>query len=429
VAKLGDPNVLTKLWGLRWWMMGLLMLGSVINYLTRATLAVAAPSVLKDLDITTQQYSWILSAFQFAIMLQPLCGYVMDSVGLKLGFAIFAIAWSFVSMAHGLANNWQALFGLRALLGFAEGSANPAGMKATSEWFPAAERGLAGGFFNMGASLGSMLAAPLVAWAILTHSWQFAFVLTGVIGFAWVALWLVFYQSPSKHKALSAEERDHILSGQERHLAGEGKPSFRTILGQRNFWGIAIPRFLADPTWGTLTFWLPLYLTTVRGFDLKQIAMFAWLPFLAADLGCMFGGTISIALQKRGVGLINARRGAFTVGALLMMGVAFVGTVDSPYVAVALLSLAGFAHQTLSVTVITMASDLFKRSEVATVAGMAGTCGNAGVLVFSLLMGALVTRIGYTPFFIGLAALDLLGAVLLWTLVRDRRPDTIAAAA
>ena len=421
--------MLTKLWGLRWWMMGLLMLGSIINYLTRATLAVAAPSVLKDLDITTQQYSWILSAFQFAIMLQPLCGYVMDSVGLKLGFAIFAIAWSFVSMAHGLANNWQALFGLRALLGFAEGSANPAGMKATSEWFPAAERGLAGGFFNMGASLGSMLAAPLVAWAILTHSWQFAFVLTGVIGFAWVALWLLFYQSPSKHKALSPEERDYILSGQESHLAGEGKPSFRTILGQRNFWGIAIPRFLADPTWGTLTFWLPLYLTTVRGFDLKQIAMFAWLPFLAADLGCMFGGTISLALQKRGVGLINARRSAFTVGALLMMGVAFVGTVDSPYVAVALLSLAGFAHQTLSVTVITMASDLFKRSEVATVAGMAGTCGNAGVLVFSLLMGALVTRIGYTPFFIGLAALDLLGAVLLWTLVRERRPDTIAAAA
>jgi ACS family hexuronate transporter-like MFS transporter len=410
-------------------MMGLLMLGSVINYLTRATLAVAAPSVLEDLDITTQQYSWILSAFQFAIMLQPLCGYVMDSIGLKVGFAIFAIAWSFISMAHGLAASWQTLFGLRALLGFAEGSANPAGMKATSEWFPAAERGLAGGFFNMGASLGSMLAAPLVAWAILTHSWQFAFVLTGVIGLAWAALWLTFYQSPSKHNALSAEERKYILSGQESHLAGEGRPSFSTILAQRNFWGIAIPRFLADPTWGTLTFWLPLYLTTVRGFDLKQIAMFAWLPFLAADLGCMFGGTISIALQKRGVGLINARRTAFTVGALLMMGVAFVGIVDSPYVAVALLSLAGFAHQTLSVTVITMASDLFKRSEVATVAGMAGTCGNAGVLLFSLLMGALVTRIGYTPFFIGLAALDLIGAAVLWTLVRERRPDAVAAAA
>jgi ACS family hexuronate transporter-like MFS transporter len=416
--------------GIRWWMMGLLMVGSIINYLTRSTLAVAAPTVLKDLDISTQQYSWILSAFQFAIMLQPLCGYVMDVVGLKIGFAIFAIAWSFVSMAHGAAGSWQTLFGLRALLGFAEGSANPAGMKATSEWFPATERGLAGGFFNMGASLGSMLAAPLVAWAILTHSWQFAFVLTGAIGLTWVALWLLFYQSPSKHRALSTGERDYILAGQERHLAGEGRPSIAAILRERNFWGIAIPRFLADPTWGTLTFWLPLYLTTVRGFDLKQIAMFAWLPFLAADLGCMFGGTISITLQKHaGIGLINARRCAFTVGALMMTGVALVGTVENPYVAVALLSLAGFAHQTLSVTVITMASDLFKRSEVATVAGMAGTCGNGGVLIFSLLMGALVTRIGYTPFFVGLAALDLLGAVILWTVVRERRPETYAAVA
>jgi MFS transporter, ACS family, aldohexuronate transporter len=419
-----------NLGGLRWWMMGLLMVGSIINYLTRSTLAVAAPSVLKDLDISTQQYSWVLSGFQLAIMLQPLCGYVMDTVGLKLGFAIFAIAWSFISMAHGFAANWQTLFGLRALLGFAEGSANPAGMKATSEWFPATERGLAGGFFNMGASLGSMLAAPLVAWAILTHSWQFAFVLTGLIGLTWVALWLAFYQSPSRHKALSPQEHDYILSGQETHLAGAGRPSVATILGERNFWGIAVPRFLADPTWGTLTFWLPLYLTTVRGFDLKQIALFAWLPFLAADLGCLFGGAISMALQKYGgVGLVNARRSAFTVGALLMTGVAFAGTVQNPYVAVALLSLAGFAHQTLSVTVITMASDLFKRSEVATVAGMAGTCGNAGVLVFSLLMGALVTRIGYTPFFVGLAALDLLGAVMLWTVVRERRREPIPAVA
>jgi len=411
-------------------MMGLLMVGSIVNYLTRSTLAVAAPSVLKDLDISTQEYSWILSGFQLAIMLQPLCGYVMDTVGLKFGFAIFAIAWSFICMAHGLAGSWQTLFGLRALLGFAEGSANPAGMKATAEWFPATERGLAGGFFNMGASLGSMVAAPLVAWAILTHSWQFAFVLTGAIGLAWAALWLAFYQSPSKHRALSAMERDYIVSGQEAHLAGQGRPSIGVIVSQRNFWGIAIPRFLADPTWGTLTFWLPLYLTTVRGFDLKQIAMFAWLPFLAADLGCLFGGTISITLQKYGgVGLINARRSAFTAGALMMTGVAFVGTVENPYVAVALLSLAGFAHQTLSVTVITMASDLFKRSEVATVAGMAGTCGNAGVLIFSLLLGALVTRVGYTPFFIGLAALDLLGAVILWTVVRERQRETIAAVA
>ena len=165
---------------------------------------------------------------------------------------------------------------------------------------------------------------------------------------------------------------------------------------------------------------MPLYLNSVRHFDLKQIALFAWMPFLAADLGSMFGGVVSLWLQKHaGLSLINARRGAFTVGAVLMMGMAFVGFVDNPYTAIALLCLGGFAHQTLSVTVITMASDLFKRNEVATVAGMAGTCGNGGVLVFSLIIGALVAAVGYTPFFICLGVLDLIGALILWTLVRE----------
>ena len=412
-----------KIKGLRWWMISLIMLGAIMNYLTRSTLGVAAPTLLKELNITTQQYSWIIGAFQGAIMLQPLCGYVLDVLGLKRGFAIFAVAWSLTNMAHGLAHSWQAFAVLRGLLGLAEGSANPAGMKATAEWFPAQERGLAGGVFNIGASVGSMLAPPLVAWAILIYNWQLAFVVTGALGLVWVALWLLLYESPDRHPNLSENEREYISSGQEQHLQGDGsRPSAIRILKQRNFWGIALPRFLADPTWGTLTFWLPLYLTSVRHFDLKQIALFAWLPFLAADLGSMFGGTVSMALQKYAkLSLINARRSAFTLGACLMMGVGFVGFVESPYAAIALLSLGGFAHQTLSVTVITMSSDLFKRSEVATVAGMAGTCGNAGLLIFSLMIGALVTTIGYTPFFICLGVLDLVGALVLWTVVRERK--------
>ena len=402
-------------------MMALLMMGSIINYLTRSTLSVAAPTLLQDLHISAREYSWIVAAFQGAIMLQPLCGYVLDVLGLRLGFAIFAIAWSLISMAHALAHNWQSLAGLRGLLGLAEGSANPAGMKATAEWFPARERGLAGGLFNIGASVGSMLAPPLVAWAILSYDWQRAFVITGAIGVVWVVLWLLFFDTPDRHRALSPEERHLIVEGQERHLAGGARPSPLDILGQRNFWGIALPRFLADPTWGTLTFWVPLYLSQVRHFDLKQIAMFAWMPFLAADIGCFCGGAVSLFLQRRGVSLIDARRWAFTLGAMMMMGMGLVGVVESPYAAIALLSLGGFAHQTLSVTVITMASDLFKRSEVATVAGMAGTCGNAGLLRFSLMIGGLVATVGYTPFFVGLGVLDLVGAAVLWTLVREPR--------
>jgi len=151
-------------------MMGLIMFGSILNFLTRSTLAVAAPTVLQDLHISAQEYSWIVGAFQIAIMAQPLCGYVMDVLGLRIGLAIFATAWSLVNMAHGLAHSWQVLAGLRALLGFSEGSANPAGMKATAEWFPASERGFAGGLYNIGASVGSMIAPPLVVWAILSYN-------------------------------------------------------------------------------------------------------------------------------------------------------------------------------------------------------------------------------------------------------------------
>jgi ACS family hexuronate transporter-like MFS transporter len=252
-------------------------------------------------------------------------------------------------------------------------------------------------------------------------------VITGALGLIWAALWLLFYQSPEKHKGLSEEERKYILSGQEKHLQSDGtRPSILKIASQRNFWGIALPRFLADPTWGTLSFWLPLYLSTVRHFNLKEIALTAWMPFLAADLGCIFGGLLAMRLQKHfGLSVVNSRRCAFTLGAILMLGVGAVGFVQSPYAAIALLCLGGFAHQTLSVTVITMSSDLFRKNEVATVAGMAGTFGNGGLLIFSLLIGGLVATVGYTPFFVCLGLLDLVGAAVLWTVVREPKQDVI----
>ncbi|HEU0096385.1 MAG TPA: MFS transporter, partial [Rhizomicrobium sp.] len=351
-----------RFFGLRWLTIALIMLGALVNFLSRQTLSIAAPTVITSLHITTQQYGWITSAFQGGIMLQPLVGYIIDILGVKSGFALFAFLWSVICMAHGLAGSWQILAGLRGLLGFAEGAFSPGGLKVVSEWFPAKERGLAGGLYNIGPSLGSMLAPPLVAWAIINYSWQASFVIVGLVSLAWVAIWLIFYHPVKTHPTLSAEERELIVSGQESYLQSEGKkPSILLILARRNFWGIALPRFLTDPTWGMLSFWVPLYLTTVRHFDLKQIALFAWLPFLAADLGCVFGPMVVLFLQKRGLGLIDARRGAFTLGAIMMIGVAFTGVVQSPIAAVALISLAGFAHQTLSVTMITMATDLFPR--------------------------------------------------------------------
>jgi len=413
-----------RFFGIRWLTIGLIMLGAMVNFLSRATLAVAAPTVMENLHITTQQYGYVTGAFQAFIMLQFAVGYIIDILGVKTGFALFAFLWSVICMAHGFANSWQMLAGLRGLLGFAEGAFSPGGLKVVSEWFPARERGLAGGLYNIGPSIGQMLAPPLVVWAILNYNWQASFVIVGAISLLWVVLWLIFYYPVAKHPSLSAEERELIVSGQENFVkADDKKPSVLSILSRRNFWGVALPRFLTDPTWGMLSFWVPLYLTTVRHFDLKQIAMYAWLPFLAADLGCIFGPSVVLFLQKRGLDLIDARRGAFTLGAVMMIGVAFAGVVQNSYMAVALLSLAGFAHQTLSVTMITMATDLFPRNEVGTVAGMAGTSANLGVLISSLLIGGLVSSIGYEPFFIALSALDLLAAVVVWTVIQKPREN------
>ncbi|HWI84864.1 MAG TPA: MFS transporter [Sphingomonas sp.] len=410
---------------LRWWMIGLVMLGTILNYLTRSTLGVAAPAMLPDLGITPRQYSYITGAFQIGIMFQTVAGYLLDVIGLRYGLALFAGTWSLIAAAHGLATNWIALAGLRGAMGLAEGSAQPGGLKVVSEWFPAKERGFASGIYNIGASFGSMLAPPLVVASIYFWNWQGAFVVTGALGLMWVGLWLLFYRPMLIHPFISPAERDYIVAGQEQAPpigAGE-RPRLGALLRRRNVWGIAIPRLLADPTWGTLTFWLPLYLTTVRGFNLGQIALFAWLPFVTADLGCLFGPALAAWLQRRGFTLINARRSAFTVGALMMTSMIFVGFVESPYAAIALLCIGGFAHQTLSISCITMASDLFPTNEVGTVAGIAGTCANLGVLIFSLAIGLLVATIGYSPFFVALGLLDLAAAAVLWTVVKDPRRD------
>jgi len=413
LATLGRKNV-------RMVMLTLFVGAMIINYLARSVMGVAAPVILSEQGITNQQYGWITGALQLGIMCQPLAGMLLDRVGLRVGFAVFALAWSAITLAHGLARGWLGFAGLRLALGMAEGSAQPAGQKLVAEWFPARERGMAGGIYNIGASLGAVLAPPLVAWSVYaTGSWRIAFVATGVLGGLWAALWFLFYAPVNRHRAVTPEERRLIVEGQEAHLQ-TGAPSLplRRLLTDRNLWGIALPRLLADPVWGMLSLWLPLYLARERGFDLAHIALLAWLPFLAADLGCLFGPAVASFLQRRGVALVNARRMTFSLGALMMTGVGLVGLVANPYVALALLCLAGFAHQTLSVTVITLASDLFPRNDVGTVAGFSGLAANLGVLIFSLSLGSLIDSIGYSPFFLTLGCLDLMGAAVLWTLVR-----------
>ena len=403
----------------RWTVIGLFVGAMILNYLSRSIMGVAAPTIMAEQDITTAEYSWITGAFQLGIMLQPVCGYVLDVVGLKVGLALFAAAWSLLTMAHGLATGWLGFAGLRGVLGLVEGAAQPAGMKIVAQWFPARERGLAAGIYNIGASFGAVFAAPLVAWAIFNGNWRLAFLITGGLGLVWLIPWLFWYAPPARQRAIHEDERQLILAGQEAQPPGTRlRPVLGKLLRRRELWAIASARFLADPVWGMLSLWMPIYLVQVRHFDLKQIALFAWLPFLAADLGCLFGPALAAWLHRRGMHLIDARRVAFTLGAVMMTGMMFVSAVGSPILAVALLCLGGFAHQTLSVTVITMSSDLFPQHEVGTATGTAGMAANLGVLIFTLVLGSLVDQVGYQPFFILLGVVDLIGALLLWTLIR-----------
>ena len=214
-----------KIKGIRWWMVSLVAAGLIVNYLARNTLSVAAPTLMKDLHITTEQYSHVVVAWQLCYaFMQPVAGYLLDTIGTKIGFAAFALAWSLACAAAAWSTGWRSLAFFRGLLGLTEAAGIPAGVKATTEWFPAKERSVAIGWFNIGSSIGALLAPPLVVWALLHGQWQWAFLIVGVLGIVWSALWMLLYKHPRDQKLLCDAERDYILSGQEAKHSDAGAP-------------------------------------------------------------------------------------------------------------------------------------------------------------------------------------------------------------
>jgi MFS transporter, ACS family, hexuronate transporter len=416
---------LKKVIGLRWWIIALVCAGTIVNYLSRNALGVMAAELKPLMNMSTQQYSYVVGAFQVGYtIMQPVCGLIIDVIGLRLGFALFACLWSATGMAHGLATGWMSLATLRGLMGLSEAVAIPAGMKVVAEWFPNREKSVAVGYFNAGTSLGSLFAPPLVIFLSLRYGWQSAFAVTGAMGFVWAAVWFWLYRSPMQHPRISEREKSAIIDGQTPASQVQGKRRIREVLSTRRFWAIAQARFFAEPAWQTFSFWIPLYLATERHMDLKQIAMFAWLPFLAADLGGLFGGYLSPFLMKRcRVPLIASRITGVVLGAFMMIGPACIGLVASPYQAIALFCVGGFAHQMISALVNTLAADVFEPGDVGTAAGFAGMAAWIGGLSFSLVVGALADKIGYTPLFGALGAFDLIGAVLLVILMRGVKAD------
>lgn len=407
--------------GLRWWIIALVCVGTIMNYLARNSLSVLAPELKHELNFTTQQYSYIVAAFQIGYtIMQPVCGIIVDLLGLRLGFALFAALWSAAGVMHGFASGWLSLGVVRGFLGLFEAAAIPSGMKAVAEWFPDKQKSVAVGYFNAGTSLGAVLAPPVVIFLSLRFGWQAAFMATGAIGFIWAAAWYALYRKPGDHPRVGERERALILDGQT-HAPVRGKRGVRDVIASRRFWAIALPRFFAEPAWQTFSFWIPLYLVTDRHMDLKQIALFAWMPFLAADLGGILGGYLSPFLMKVfRMPLIWSRVAGVILGAFMMIGPACIGLVASPYEAIALFCIGGFAHQMISTLVNTLSADVFDPEEVGTASGFAGMAAWIGGLGFSLMVGALADTVGYGPLFACLGAFDLIGAALLVWLIRGQ---------
>ena len=396
----------------------LVMVGTILNYVARNSLGALAPQLKTDLQITTQQYSYIVGAFQLAYtVMQPIGGMIIDRIGLTAGFALFALAWSLANMAHGFARGWLSLAAFRGMLGMAEAAVIPAGMKTIGEWFPDRERSVATGWFNAGTAFGAVIAPVIAALVAKTYGWQAAFVVTGAMGLVFAAVWYRFYRSPDDASFVSAEELAEIKAGQR--PVPVSATTIRAIISTPRYWAIAVPRFLAEPAWQTFSFWVPLYFAKERGWDLTEIALFAWVPFLAADAGGILGGYLAPWLQRwRGLTLEGSRIAGISLGAVLMIAPGCVGLVASPYAAIALLGIGGFAHQVISVLINTLSADVFPKTDIAKANGLVGMAGWTGGLLFSLAIGQFADTIGFAPLFACLGLFDLLGAIWLIALRR-----------
>ena len=409
---------------LRWWILVLFLLGVTVNYITRNSLGILAPELKSNLGITTEQYSWIVGAFQLAYTLfQPLCGWLIDVIGLKLGFMICAGLWALACLMHAGAGNWVHLALLRFFMGGAEAAATPANAKTIGEWFPKSERPIAAGWAGVGFSIGAMLAPPIIYFAHASFGWQGAFMFTGILAMLWVVLWWAFYHNPDKHPNLSKAELDFIRQDNE---APPVKLPFLTALKtvgkNKRFYGIAIPAFMAEPAWAVMSFWVPLYLSKTYGMDLKQIALFAWLPFLAADLGSIASGYLTkLYTRLFGLSRVNSVVASSVSGAFLMVSLAVMAFTNNPYIAIVLISIGGFGHQIISCMLSALVVESFDKGQMATVNGMRGSAARIASFLFSLIIGVTADKIGFNPLFIAMGFFDLIGAFFLVTFIAERR--------
>ncbi|TCZ72943.1 MFS transporter [Flaviaesturariibacter aridisoli] len=408
-----------KIKGLRWWIIALIGVATVINYIDRSAINYMWPFIYKEFGVaeadSKNALALITTFFMIAYALgQTLTGKMMDAIGTRLGMVVSIIGWSISIALHATARSLASFNVFRFMLGLTEAGNWPGATKSNAEWFPARERGIAQGIFGAGASLGGVVAPPAIAALFLAFGWRSTFVLVAVLGLVWILPWmLVNRATPDKHPWLSEEERAHILDRRStEQAAATAQPmGWRQLLGFRNTWSILLARFFADPIWWLFVTWLPTFLKEQFGFDLKQVAAFAWFPYLMAAIGGLLGGLYAARRIRGGVEAARARKEAIGIGSALMLAALATTAFCLPTLraniplALGLISATLFGFQFIINNIQTLPSDYFHGKNVGTVAGMGGTAAVAGTLLVTWSV-PFITRSGYVTFFI-------LGAVLV----------------
>jgi MFS transporter, ACS family, hexuronate transporter len=377
---------------LRWLVLSLLFASTVINYVDRQALSVLLPALRTDLQLSSADYGAITTAFMLAYTVsQLLSGALIDRVGTRTGFAIAMLVWSVAAALHATASSAWSLLALRVMLGFGEAGNWPAGAKAVAEWFPQPRRAFAMGVFDGGSAIGAIVAPPLVAALALTYGWRAAFLLTGLLGFVWMAAWLLVYRGTPPNLTESA-------------AGAPGTPrtfwaSVLEVSANRQLWGLMATRLLATPVWWFYVFWLPDYLSTERGFSLLEIGLFGWIPYLTVDLGKLVGGAASDRWLERGASATLARKSVMAVGALAMACGIFVVNASTAGVAIAWVSLATFGFGLWSANILALHADIFPSDSMAGAVGMTGMAASLGGAALTFAVGQMVDAAGYGPAF------------------------------
>jgi ACS family hexuronate transporter-like MFS transporter len=374
----------------RWVILGLVFLGTTLNYLDRLVMGLLATDLQRDYAISNAQYGYIQSAFALSYAFgQLISGGLLDKFGTRIGYAVALTAWSISSMLHALAHGPLSFGLMRGLLGVSESPAFPAATKTLAEWFPRRERAFAFGFVNAGTNMGAILAPAVVPWIAVNYGWQWAFIGTGAIGFLWLGLWIPFYRKPHEHPRVSPAELALINSDPPEPVT---LVPWAKLLTYRQAWAFAIGKFLTDSMWWFYMTWLPKFLHDRHGLNLLQIGLPLILIYVMADIGSISGGWLSSSMIKRGISVNRARKTAMFLCALGVLPIMFAQSVTGMWTAVLILGLATASHQGFSTNLYTLVSDMFPKRAVASVAGMGGTCGYFGASMFQLVVGNLVVE-------------------------------------